>query len=340
MMTGDGLPRRLSDVTPRNKADLLLRGKAPGSLTIAVINNMPDAALQATERQFCTLLDAASTGMLVHLKFYSLPGVGRSEIAKAHIDTFYEDLCSLAHDPPDGLIMTGAEPHAACLKDEAFWLPMADVINYCHDAGVPGIWSCLAAHAAVLEIDGIPRVRLPQKLFGTFECRIARAKHQLFHRMPDRWFVPHSRFNTLRSVDLERNGYDIVSASSKTGADIFIKRYHCLQVFLQGHPEYDLTSLGGEFRRDILRAFTGQRPSIPDLPTNLKPRFRHLMTRKLQSAVTQGNEVEMQACLETILSHVQPDQPWVLHTRKLFENWLTYVDARKRRQRETQAVFV
>ena len=338
-MTGDGLPRRLSDLGPRNKAEPL-RGRASGGLTIALINNMPDAVLHVVERQFCNLLDAASTGLLVHLKFYNLPGIKRSEIAQAHIDTFYEDFRSLSHDPPDGLIMTGAEPHTACLKDEAFWTPMAEIINHCHDTGIPGIWSCLAAHAAVLEVDGIPRVRLPRKLFGLFDCKIQRAKHQLFHRMPERWLVPHSRFNALRPVDLERSGYDIVSASSKTGADIFIKRYQCVQVFLQGHPEYDVTSLGGEFRRDVLRAFEDQRISIPNLPANLKPRFRHVMTRKLQSAVTRGNEADMQACLDTILRHLEPKHPWAPHTQKLFENWLAYVDARKCRQRETQVALM
>jgi homoserine O-succinyltransferase len=323
-MSGEELARRYKTEP--------LKGKFPGSLTIAIINNMPDAALQATERQFCMLLEAASTGLLVHLKFYSLPGLGRSEIARAHIDAFYEDFRSLAHDPPDGLIMTGAAPHTACLKDEAFWSPMAEVINHCHDTGIPGIWSCLAAHAAALEIDGIPRVRLPQKLFGTFECRIEKAKHQLFHRMPDRWVVPHSRFNTLRTVDLERSGYDIISASSKTGADIFIKRYPCVQVFLQGHPEYGAASLAGEFRRDVISAFTGRLTSIPNLPANLKPRLRHVMTRKLQSAVAHGNEADVQACVDTILSHSEPRQSWAPHVQKLFENWLAYVDAHKMRK--------
>jgi len=338
MMTGDGKMRRIGDQSLRNRSEQH-KTKAPGSLTIALINNMPDPALQATERQFCSLLDEASSGLLVHLKLYSLPGIERSEIAQAHIDTFYEDFSSFAQDPPDGVIMTGTEPRTACLKDEAFWPTMAQVINQCHDAGIPGIWSCLAAHAAVLEIDGIPRVRLPKKLSGTFDCRFERSKHQLFHRMPDQWSVPHSRFNTLRTPDLERNGYDVISQSLKTGPDIFIKRYQCIQVFLQGHPEYDEGSLAGEFRRDVVRAFSAHKAAMPDLPANMKPRLRHAMGGKLQNAMKNGEEPEMKACLDAILSHAQPRKPWALHARTLFENWLAYTDARKRRLRKTQAAF-
>jgi len=36
-------------------------------IDIGLVNNMPDAALKATERQFLTLLDAAADGMVVRL---------------------------------------------------------------------------------------------------------------------------------------------------------------------------------------------------------------------------------------------------------------------------------
>ena len=41
---------------------LNLRDSAP--IVIGLVNNMPDAALQATERQFCDLLAEASPGFL------------------------------------------------------------------------------------------------------------------------------------------------------------------------------------------------------------------------------------------------------------------------------------
>jgi homoserine O-succinyltransferase len=47
-------------------------------LTIGLINNMPDGALEATERQFISLLDSASDGIQIRLLLYALPGVPRS----------------------------------------------------------------------------------------------------------------------------------------------------------------------------------------------------------------------------------------------------------------------
>ena len=48
-------------------------------LTIGLVNNMPDAALQATERQFVALLGAAADGLTVRLARYALPGIPRTD---------------------------------------------------------------------------------------------------------------------------------------------------------------------------------------------------------------------------------------------------------------------
>jgi hypothetical protein len=43
-------------------------------VTVGLVNNMPDTALQSTERQFLELIDAAAGGMAVRLRLFSLPG--------------------------------------------------------------------------------------------------------------------------------------------------------------------------------------------------------------------------------------------------------------------------
>ena len=47
-------------------------------LDVGLINNMPDAALESTERQFIELLNAAASNVAVRLKLYSSPEVPRS----------------------------------------------------------------------------------------------------------------------------------------------------------------------------------------------------------------------------------------------------------------------
>src|SRR5947208_658186 len=48
------------------------------TLDLALINNMPDAAIEATERQFANLLAAASGQTLVRLRTFALDEVPRS----------------------------------------------------------------------------------------------------------------------------------------------------------------------------------------------------------------------------------------------------------------------
>jgi homoserine O-succinyltransferase len=133
-------------------------------LTIGLINNMPDSALQATERQFIRLLEAAAGNNRILLHCFSLPSVKRSQPAKSRVDTQYADIADLDHLKIDGLIVTGAEPNAATLPEEPFWKDLTGIIDWAEANTRSTIWSCLAAHAAVLHLDGIERQRLNAKM--------------------------------------------------------------------------------------------------------------------------------------------------------------------------------
>ena len=51
---------------------------------------------------------------------------------------------------------------------------MSKLVDWAKDHTASTIWSCLAAHAAVLHSDGIERRALEHKLFGVFDCRLGR----------------------------------------------------------------------------------------------------------------------------------------------------------------------
>ena len=89
---------------------------AAGCVEIGLVNNMPDTALEATERQFVTLLEAASVDVRVRLRFFSLPGVPRGECGQRHVARFYRGLRELPGSGLDALIVTGTEPRAASLR--------------------------------------------------------------------------------------------------------------------------------------------------------------------------------------------------------------------------------
>src|SRR5277367_4067044 len=139
-------------------------------ISIGLINNMPDAALEATERQFRAVLASASDGMTVRLSLYALTDVPRAEAGKRHIEEFYSSVEELWDTHLDGLIVTGAEPRTANLIDEPYWESLARVPEWACDHTQSTIFSCLAAHAAVLQMDGIGRRKSDNKHFGVFEC--------------------------------------------------------------------------------------------------------------------------------------------------------------------------
>src|SRR6516165_8889898 len=121
-------------------------------IVIGLVNNMPDPAIRATERQFGNLINAAAGNLDVKLRYFSLPDVPRSESARATFLRFYEDIDELWKGGVDGLIVTGAEPQTPELAHEPYWPALTRLIDWAEDNTISTIWSCLAAHAAVLHI--------------------------------------------------------------------------------------------------------------------------------------------------------------------------------------------
>ncbi len=156
-------------------------------LHIGLVNNMTDAAMCATEQQFLRLLEAAAGDMPVHFTLYALPEVERKPSGQRRVDSFYFGIEQLWEQPPDqcpdGLIVTGREPRTPDLRNEAYWPSLVRVLAWTQEHARSAVWSCLAAHAAVLALDGIERVRSQHKHFGIFTCEQA-ATHALLAGAP------------------------------------------------------------------------------------------------------------------------------------------------------------
>src|ERR1700730_675736 len=237
-----------------------------GVLTIGLINNMPDSALQATERQFMSLLKAAAGNNRIRFHCFSLPSVARSQTAKWRVDRQYTDIAELGRLEIDGLIVTGAEPNAATLTEEPFWQDLTDIVDWAKTNTRSTIWSCLAAHAAVLHLDGIERQRLATKCSGVYDCAKV-TDHWLTRDVASPVRVSHSRLNTLRNDDLVARGYQVLTESPDAGIDIFAKQLRSHFIFFHGHPEYEALSLQREYLRDITRFLSGERDTYPAFPT-------------------------------------------------------------------------
>jgi len=242
-------------------------------LSIGLVNNMRETALAATERQFSKLLRTAAGAIPIRLSFYALPGVPRSDDEIRRIRCNYGSLEDLWNSPPDGLIVTGAEPSTAQLSDEPYWTSLSSLIDWAERSTISSVWSCLAAHAAVLHLDGIDRRRLSEKLVGVFPCRKAQGsplESRLLAGIPELLRLPHSRWNDVSrraGFALEGSLYRVLTWSDEAGVDAFVRRGRSLFVCFQGHPEYEAETLLLEYRRDIRRFLAGHASQYPAMPS-------------------------------------------------------------------------
>ena len=236
---------------------------AGGYIHIGLINNMPDAALEATERQFLGLLNSASDGVLVRLSLYTLPDVPRNDAGQRHVGRFYSGIESLWK--LDGLIVTGREPRTSNLRDEPYWGSLTKVVEWAKDNTHSTIWSCLAAHAAILHLDGVARRKSSEKRCGVLDCTRL-SDHPLMAGAPQSLKMPHSRWNDIPEDDLAANGYRVLTRTQSAGVDTFTKRRNSLFVFFQGHPEYESDTLLLEYRRDVGRFLRRETLTYPSLP--------------------------------------------------------------------------
>ena len=301
------------------------RHNADTVLTVGLINIMPDAALQATERQFKGLLKSAAGSIIVDLRYFSLPSVRRSAAAQSRIERYYTRIVDLKRLRIDGLIVTDAEPKAECLREEPYWQELTDLVDWAADNTCSTIWSCLAAHSAVLYLDGIKRQRLSAKCSGVFECSRV-SDGWLTQDLPPTFKVSHSRLNELKADDLGARGYQILTTSREVGVDIFAKQLRSHFIFFQGHPEYDGLSLRREYRRDVSRFLKGEKDTYPIIPSGY---FTDETRVKLASFRSRALSARTPTLLEELPPLIlRPDIQTEAAAKLIFRNWLRYLTVR------------
>jgi homoserine O-succinyltransferase/O-acetyltransferase len=305
--------------------------RASKNLTIGLINNMPDAALEATERQFLALLESASEGFSIRLQLYALPRVPRNEAGARRLNSLYSIVESLWNTQLDGLIVTGREPLTPNLADEPYWESFTKVVDWARNNTYSAVWSCLAAHAAVLYMDGVGRVRNGHKYCGIFDCALL-YDHPLMANVPFRFKLPHSRWNGLPEDQLRARGYRILSRAEDAGADTFIKQFKSLFVFFQGHPEYEPNTLLLEYRRDVGRYLRGETEKYPLMPRGYFSEETQMALTALQRESALRAREELLAEVTGVLEQVGIQKSWGETAKSIYRNWLQYICAQKKIQ--------
>lgn len=307
-----------------------LRDYASGHecVRVALINNMPDPALEDTELQFFELLDVASGDLPVLVKLYSIDEVPRTDRGERHLNDFYTSVSDLWNGQFDALIMTGTEPRSANLEEEPYWQTLGQILDWAETNTASTILSCLAAHAGVLYSDGISRHRLPDKQFGVFDFEKS-VSHPLTTNCDGIRF-PHSRWNEVRAEELTACGYQVLTQSVDGGADSFIKKKkNSLFVHFQGHPEYNAHTLFKEYRRDIRRFLKHERETYPTMPRGY---FNSEMGRVLndfRNAAVVDRREEMMECFPEAAIAGTLKNTWQSCATAIYRNWIHYVLSEK-----------
>jgi homoserine O-succinyltransferase len=316
------------DKWPRHNRPSRRREQPNRCVTIGLINNMPQAAFAATERQFISVLDAASEGFDVRLSLYSLLDIPKRALGDDSTGSNYSSIDKLWEADLDALIVTGKEPATVNLIDEPCWESLTQVLEWARGNTYSTIWSCLAAHAAVLYLDGIVRHKSEEKHFGVFECAHV-SNHPLTARAPKHFQIPHSRWNSLSEEELVSRGYSVLTRIAGGGVDAFIKDGNSLFVFFQGHPEYDADTLLREYRRDVGRYLNHEAATYPSLPLGYFDSSIEGVLAALRDKAMSCRSEELFASVCTALETTRVKNTWRPTMARIYRNWLEYIYARK-----------
>jgi len=293
---------------------------------IGLLNMMPDAALEATERQFFRLISESNQIAQFHVHPFTLPQLVRGEKAAAHVKQHYETFESIREEGLDALIITGANVTHPNLADEAFWEPLIEVIDWGYNNVTSILCSCLATHAVMEFRYQQKRVRLPKKRWGVFSHEVIDRHHPLVNGINTQFDVPHSRFNEISHRQFDDAGLRVLVESKTAGVHLAVSEDLFRIVFFQGHPEYDINSLLKEYKREVLLFIGKQRDAYPPFPENyFSPQVQAILIEyqeNLQESI--ANNVSAPDFPEALV-HSLLHNTWHDSAEAVINNWIGHV---------------
>lgn len=292
-------------------------------LHIGLLNMMPDAALEATERQFFRLIGESNQIAQFYVHPFTLSALPRGNAAQAHIDQYYESFDAIKEQGLDALIITGANVVGSELSEQPFWLPLIEVIDWAYENVTSTLCSCLTTHAVMEFRYKQKRRPLNSKRWGVYSHRVVDRQHPLVNGVNTRFDVPHSRFNQIDRQQFETSGLHVLAESDEAGVHLAVSEDYFRLVLFQGHPEYDIISLLKEYKREVKRYFSGDVEDYPLFPENY-------FSLKLQAILNEHrekiefakkNKQSFPALPEDLIAEVL-DNTWHDTAEAVINNWI------------------
>ncbi|WP_128894908.1 homoserine O-acetyltransferase MetA [Longirhabdus pacifica] len=256
-------------------------------LKVAIVNLMPTK--ETTETQLLRLISNTPLQVdpvLLHTKTYH-----SKHTSQEHLQQFYKTFDDVKYEKFDGMIITGAPVETLPFEEVEYWEELKSIMTWSKDHVISTMHICWGAQAGLYHHYGIRKVALPEKTFGVFPHEVAKKNVKLLKGFDETFYVPQSRHTDILKEDIEQHDrLEIWSESQESGVYI-VGTDHGKQIFLTGHPEYDVNTLQWEYERDV------QKGMDVKLPSNY-------------------------------FKHDDPKQPpivtWRAHANVLFSNWLNY----------------
>ncbi len=288
-------------------------------LHIGLLNMMPDAALEATERQFFRLIGHSNQIAQFYLHPFTLPSIERSEKASAHINEHYQTFETIKAQGLDALIITGAHMEQADLQQAPFYEQLKEVLDWSYEHVTSTLCSCLATHAVMEFKYGQKRRAMGGKCWGVFEHQITDRTHPLMSGVNTGFNVPHSRFNEITKNQFKTAGVHILVDSS-VGAHLCVSEDLLRIVFFQGHPEYDTISLLKEYKREVMAYLSNSRDSYPPFPQHYLTEQSKAILNEYQARLLSG-EFSLQDFPEALITKTL-NNTWHDATSAIINNWI------------------
>ena len=256
-------------------------------LKILILNLMPTKV--DTETQLSRLL--GNTPLQVEIELLHTSTHKSKNVSEEHLLSFYKEFSDVKDRYFDGLIITGAPVEKMEFEEVNYWEELTEIMEWSKTHVHSTLHICWGAQAGLYYHYGIKKHMMEEKLSGVYAHTVDYKRSILFRGFDETFFVPHSRYTTVKREDIESVPILKVLASSEEAGVYAVITPGGKQVFLTGHSEYDANTLEKEYLRDKALGIN------PKVPKNYYP----------------GDD-----------DTKSPMLTWRAHATLLFTNWLNY----------------
>lgn len=256
-------------------------------LNLLFLNLMPKKI--NTEIQYLRKL--SNTPLQVNITFLRVDNHISKNTPQVHIDTFYKSFDEISSKNFDGMIVTGAALDQVQFQDVNYFDKLKKILLWSTKHVTSTLFSCWGVAAALKVFYNIDIMIMKDKLSGIYDVNLSDQIDTLTRGFDDTFKAPISRFCDFPlDVIKDRTDINILASSDEIGLYLGVSPDK-KQVYVSGHPEYDLMTLSDEYRRDLDANLQ------PEIPVNYFP----------------NND-----------PNKTPLCTWRGHSSLLFANWLNY----------------